>query len=155
MKLNAKAFLADLRTLVEDIEQGAIDAVGKAVAEATKYAQTTTLFQDRTTDLRTKIYPYHSRYEGSVTASASYALYVNAGTRPHTIQASGNRGGDGRRLYFVYQGVQWNVPLPRALRHPGTKPRPFMDEAKEWGELALQQSADRNMQDAISKFNAK
>lgn len=55
---------------------------------------------------------------GQVFNDASYATAVHDGTRPHTITAR-----RGRTLRFVAGG---RVVYARQVRHPGTRPQPWL-----------------------------
>jgi len=71
-----------------------------------------------------------SRFEplrGIVEAMAKYAIYVHEGTRPHDIFPVNKRG-----LANVRKGQFFG----RHVKHPGTRPNPFMrksvEEAMQW-----------------------
>ena len=59
--------------------------------------------------------------EGSVTASARYALYVHQGTSPHIIRPK-----NAQALRFEIGG---RTIYTKLVRHPGTKARPFLRNA--------------------------
>lgn len=59
---------------------------------------------------------------GSVTFPVSYAKYVHEGTRAHIIRASRKKA-----LRFVGRGGA--VVIRRQVRHPGTRARPFLEQA--------------------------
>ena len=61
--------------------------------------------------------------EASVSANASYARFVEEGTRPHEIRPI-----NGRLLVFQVRGKTVFTPL---VHHPGTKPNPFMHRAAD------------------------
>lgn len=61
--------------------------------------------------------------EASVQALAPYAMYVVKGTAPHEI-----RPVNASVLAFMVGGRMVFTPL---VRHPGTKPNPFMQRAVE------------------------
>ena len=61
--------------------------------------------------------------EASIQALAPYAIYVEKGTRPHEI-----RPVNASVLAFEASGRIVFTPL---VRHPGTKPNPFMQRAVE------------------------
>jgi hypothetical protein len=61
--------------------------------------------------------------EASIQALAPYAMYVVKGTRPHEI-----RPVNASVLAFEIGGRIVFTPL---VRHPGTKPNPFMQRAVE------------------------
>lgn len=55
---------------------------------------------------------------GTITASPRYTHFVERGTRPHVIKARKKRA-----LKFHGRG---GIVIVRSVKHPGTKPRPFM-----------------------------
>lgn len=57
----------------------------------------------------------------AVTADAAYALAVHEGTRPHDIVPKTKR-------VLAWQGPAGPV-FSRRVHHPGTKPKPFLDDA--------------------------
>jgi HK97 gp10 family phage protein len=61
--------------------------------------------------------------QASISALASYAVYVEKGTAPHEI-----RPVNASVLAFEAGG---NTVFTRLVRHPGTKPNPFMQRAVE------------------------
>jgi hypothetical protein len=61
--------------------------------------------------------------EASIQALAPYAVYVEKGTRPHEI-----RPVNASVLAFEVAGRMVFTPI---VRHPGTKPNPFMQRAVE------------------------
>lgn len=61
--------------------------------------------------------------EGSVRAKARHAHLVHDGTKPHWI-----RSREGRVMVFRAAG---RTVIARAVRHPGAKAQPFLDEALE------------------------
>lgn len=61
------------------------------------------------------------RPEVSVVAHTDYAKYVHDGTRPHTI-----RPRQAQALRFLVGG---RVVYAKVVNHPGTRARPFLDQA--------------------------
>lgn len=61
--------------------------------------------------------------EGQVTAAAPYALYVEEGTRAHVIRPRHRRA----LKWPVEGGFRW----AKRVKHPGTRPQPFMGPAIE------------------------
>ena len=77
----------------------------------------------RTGKLAGSIVKEVSEGEASISALASYAVYVEKGTAPHEI-----RPVNASVLAFEAGG---GVVFTRLVRHPGTKPTPFMQRAVE------------------------
>lgn len=63
------------------------------------------------------------RVETGVTAKANYAGFVHDGTRPHVIRA--RPGG-----VLAFPGAGGTV-YAASVRHPGTRPRPFLKNAAD------------------------
>ena len=75
--------------------------------------------------------------EAKIQALAPYAKFVVEGTRPHEIHPAGAN-------VLVFKAKSGDLVFTRLVRHPGTKPNPFMqravDKAREqiddiWSEL--------------------
>ena len=77
----------------------------------------------KTGKLASSIVKQVSRDEASVEALAPYAAFVVKGTAPHEI-----RPVNASVLAFEAGGRMVFTPL---VRHPGTKPNPFMEKAAE------------------------
>jgi Bacteriophage HK97-gp10, putative tail-component len=139
-------FREALRTLHAGIVNNAHQALKAAVHAAHEAAARTTLFRDVTGNLRGTITEEMTGpLEGKVRAGAKYARFVNDGTPPHTI--AGKRGGT---LHFVVQG---HDVFRKVVHHPGTKPRPFMGEAADAGEQALEYGTEYFTDRAVAHFN--
>ncbi len=102
-------------------------ALERTAQLATTYAKTSALYKSHTYGLRSSI--NFGTQMGSTSAhavmraSAPYAAFVENGTRPHTIEARRKS-----TLRFVQNGA---IRFARAVRHPGTKARPFMAQAQD------------------------
>jgi HK97 gp10 family phage protein len=77
----------------------------------------------RTGVLKGSIIKLLREFEGYVGSAAPYAVYVEYGTRPHTILPV-----NARVLAFEVAGRTVFSPI---VRHPGTRPQPFMRETAE------------------------
>ena len=75
--------------------------------------------------------------EAKIQALAPYAKFVVEGTRPHKIHPAGAN-------VLVFKAKSGSLVFTRLVRHPGTKPNPFLqravDKAREqiddiWAEL--------------------
>ncbi len=103
---------------------------------------------------------------GLVTYAASHAPHVYFGTRPHPIDPvkgkflsfppSGSRPvfrGGQRKGLFEFGGRSVVVPLvfARHVEHPGTKPDPWLDRARDRIEPLVPQFLERNLQEEFAK----
>lgn len=101
-------------------------------------ARRTTLFRDRSGALRRSI--LRGPVEGSVAGGdlrlevragggrMAYAAAIHDGSRPHDIRPHDIRPSRRRALRFVRGS---DFVFARVVRHPGTAPRPFLDQALE------------------------
>lgn len=122
---NVGATSRALRGLSEAIATAAISTVKDTVAAIEQHAQHTRLFNDgpdKTT--RDSIRGEAHGLIGFVQAGGS-AGFLEWGTRPHRIVAKG------KALRFTVAG---ETIYRKWVQHPGTKPRPFMQEAARHGE---------------------
>lgn len=121
--------MASLKARVE-LQRSHVLAVGISLA-APHVAETTRLALNRTrttapkktgrmaNSLKMTMRARRTYVAGRVTASPRYTHYVERGTRPHVIRASKKKA-----LRFVGKGGA--TVIVRQVRHPGTRPRPFM-----------------------------
>ena len=77
----------------------------------------------KTEKLRQSIRQRSRGLEGEVTIGAPYAVFVATGTQPHII-----RPARAQALRFEVAG---EVVFSTLVRHPGTKPNPFVRRAAE------------------------
>ena len=93
MKVDARAFIADLRKLESELHRAAHDAVEAATKAGEEHAKATTLFNDRTGNLRRSIkgvMKFSVAGElraGGRAEGATYAQFVENG-RPFMYEAS-------------------------------------------------------------------
>jgi hypothetical protein len=69
--------------------------------------------------------------EASIAALATYAVYVEKGTAPHEI-----RPVNASALRFETMGG--DVVFSKLVRHPGTRPNPFLERAAEEARAQLE-----------------
>jgi HK97 gp10 family phage protein len=84
-----------------------------------------------------------------IKAAASYASYVENGTRPHEIPV-------GRKGFLAWENPQaqgdWIFAL-HTVHHPGTKPHPFMGPAYHATERELERQMTMTVERAADDFN--
>jgi hypothetical protein len=142
-----------------------------AAAEAVRFAKTTAPFRDRTGQLRASIHVETSSYSARSAESAFvspqfYAGYVEYGTRAHEIWPKEGHGvvgplrrSQGRRerddigthrvalRWFVggdgSPGNEGQAVFARMVHHPGSKPYPFMQPARDHAESWLLTELER------------
>lgn len=126
---------ATIRSL-EQTERAVIAAAGHAleagVEASTRAAKGTVLWRDKSGETRGSVRGEAQATRGFVRAGGA-AKFLENGTRAHEIH--------GRPfLRFVVNG---QVLFRRMVNHPGTRPRPFMFEARNIGETAAHFAAER------------
>lgn len=96
---------------------------------AYRNARDTTLFRDRTGELRGSIDIIDKgAYWKRVVAPAKHAGFIEGGTKAHVIRPK-----HAKLLRFYVGG---NVVFAHKVNHPGTAKRPFMENAKLAGSQA-------------------
>jgi hypothetical protein len=78
-------------------------------------------------------------------APKPYAIFVEQGTKPHTITAK-----SGKALRWT--GPDGAVHLAKSVHHPGTKPHPFMGPAYLKAERALPAVLETEIEAVIERF---
>lgn len=119
--------------------KGVESALKRTTQAAETYAKLSRLYKSHTYGLRSSIKgqmlgPHRSQ----VGAHAKYAPFVEYGTKPHEIRPKriskvSSRGvrGSPQWLRFEQNGT---IVFTKLVKHPGTKPRPFMQEARDRAE---------------------
>lgn len=132
---------------LQEIEQQMQDAARSSLREAAEAAMAsirgTTQFQDRTGNLRrtTRLIEKNDRTV-ELRTGVPYARWVEFGTSAHVITPKTPNGS----LRFFVKG---QTVFANKVNHPGTKPRPFMEDAAIAGENALQGSVDRRVDEIL------
>jgi hypothetical protein len=115
--------MASFNKVIEQIGEDILDRKAKAVmGEAQNLAATR--LKVKTGKYRGSFKIVKSRLKREVVNTAPHALYVEKGTRPHTIKAKEKslRFNVGNRTVYAKQ-----------VRHPGTKPRNILKDALRSG----------------------
>lgn len=134
-RIDGAAAGAALRKTNESFTDVVRRALDQASSLATQFARTTPKFKDRTGSLRNSISRVQKgaggwRYDVKAGGrGAQHALFVEAGTRAHVIEA--------RRRQFLRFEVAGTIHFRRWVNHPGTKGTHFMFAARNEGEEAL------------------
>lgn len=134
IRIHAQNTIADCAKTSSNFETGVIQVLSDAAKFAKANAQSSQKFNDRTGKLRGSIKTGGGGFKTRIESRTSYSLFVEAGTRPHTISA---RSG---MLSFVIAGRRI---FARSVKHHGTAPRPFMGDAAEITEYMLPQWMER------------
>lgn len=158
ISIDASELLRNLKTIERRILDSARIGMDTVVKVAYRSIKESTLFKDRTQELRgtTDIVDLGA-FKKRLIMRAPWAKYVNDGTRPHPIwpkaaksfvgpvRAGQSRGGKGSHLLrFVIGG---RVVFARMVNHPGTEPRPVLENAAAAGgqamKIILEEGAER------------
>jgi hypothetical protein len=136
-----------LEKLGTAIYQAAVSAVAVGVKAAEDSEKRTRLFNDKSGGGVTRA---GEGTRGSIKGSAvgllgfvsagGAARFLESGTAPHLIVAHG------KALRFESAG---QVLYRKFVRHPGTRPRPFVSEAREVGAAAMLRGAEEYVSHAI------
>jgi hypothetical protein len=141
LEVDGRAAIQSLHALRAAIDAAVIETERAVLDATTEHARRTTLFNDRTTVTRSSIRSVVTSFgEGFVEAGGA-ARYLEHGTRPHEIWAR-----NALALRFEISGT---IFFRRMVRHPGTAPRPFMQEARDFGETVAAYGADFYLERAI------
>lgn len=144
IRVDGVAFLSQLRDLGAGLQNNVSQAVRVATDAVYADAKGTTLFRDRTGELRGSIKESVDGHTGKVSRGRkAYMSFVANGTRPHLIAGNPFLSFEwkGQRVFFRY------------VNHPGTAPRPFMQHAQDVGERIFRSVVDRFVDSAIRRFN--
>ncbi len=149
--MNVSVSHGNLLTQLRDLGAGIHNNVAQAIRVATDAAYAdakgTTLFKDRTGDLRGSIGESIDGLTGKVfRGRKKYYGFVANGTMPHVIE-----GRNGGSLEFMWNG---QMSFFRRVHHPGTAPRPFMQHAYDVGQRTLDAVGDRFVSSAVRRFNS-
>jgi len=130
-----------------DLEVACSVAIGEALEAAENAARNAikATTKRRTGALEDKLQGVMlSTTSGKFFALAEHARYIDEGTPPHIIAAKG-----GRWLRFEQAGT---VMFRRVVRHPGTKPRPFVASAQASGQMALRNTLNQIVNQMVRRF---
>lgn len=130
-----------LKELSGAIRQAASAALQQAGEIARAKAQSTIMFRDRTGVTRKSVGFYKAGFHHGLLIARGAALFLNDGTKPHVILPKG-----AGMLRFQVNG-RW--VSTRKVNHPGTRARPFMLNARNFGSTALQALLISRVRDAI------
>lgn len=74
--------------------------------------------------------------QASISPLASYAIYVERGTAPHLIRPV-------NASVLAFEGSSGEMVFTRLVRHPGTRPNPFMKRAADATEGKVLETFDQ------------
>ena len=140
--VESEAAREGLRLLQAGIHQAATLALRGAVKAAEDSAKGTTLWKDKSGATRASVRG-EVVGETGIVSTAGAAKFLENGTAAHQIVAR-----NARMLHFFVNGQEF---FRRMVQHPGTKERPFMRQARERGEIALEYGAEYYVNYAIAR----
>lgn len=139
--VEARGTLEGLELLHAGIVQASALAMRSAIEATEKSAKATTLWKDQSGETRGAIRgEVVGPYGGTVTAGGA-SRFLEAGTQPHIIRGN-------PILRFVVAG---QVLYRHMVRHPGTEPRPFLEEARRVGEQTLAYGMEYFVNEAVKR----
>ncbi len=142
VRIEASDALRNLKSIERRILDVARIGVATAVRVAYRNVRESTLFKDRTGQLRGTVDIIDTgAYSKRLIAPASYALYVNGGTKPHVILP--------KNFPFLRFVIAGRVIFARKVNHPGTSPRPFMEHAADAGGQAMKIAFEDGVEQAV------
>lgn len=139
--MRVDAFTAWIEQAQRAYEQAALKALARTAELAAAYAKQSTLYRSHTYGLRNSItWRVFGGFGGvptaggglsaQVKASAPYAKFVEDGTQAHWIFPRRKKW-----LRFEQNGA---IRFSKGVYHPGTAPRPFMQQARDRAEPLLE-----------------
>jgi hypothetical protein len=153
---------ADWNDALQVLSDGVRDGVRLAVKEGAEEARRLHRYKDRTGELtrRTEgrvIVSAPGGAVGEITAKKPYASFVEDGTKAHDIWPKAARGfvgpmrrgqsrgrrGPGNVRRFLRWVNESGVHFARMVRHPGSKPHPFMSFAYFKAERVILREVER------------
>ena len=141
-RVEASDCLRNLKSIERRILDVVRIGIGTAVKVAYRNVRESTLFKDRTGELRGTLDIIDTgAWSKRLIAPAKYAKYVNDGTKPHVILPK-----NGGFLRFVIAG---RVIFAKKVNHPGTAKRPFMENAADAGGQAMKIAFENGVEQAV------
>jgi len=128
--IDASEFLRNLATIERRVLDSARLGMAQVAKVAYRNAKETTLFKDRTGELRgTMDIVDRGAYSKRLIFRAKHAKFVNDGTKKHVILPK-----NAPFLRFVIGG---RVIFAKKVNHPGTAKRPVLENAAAAGSQAM------------------
>jgi hypothetical protein len=147
VKIEARATVQDLKRVEGDILAAARQILGQLAALALAHAKATDTFKDRSGKLRSSIQRGQkstwAHFVSAGSGGAKYALWIEAGSKPHPIVA--------RRANFLRYEQGGVVKFRKRVFHPGTKPARFMQSARNASEALAEQYLESGINAAIRR----
>lgn len=140
--IDSSAFRKWLSAAGSKLRAETTTALKQSAQAAALFARVSRLYRSHTYGLQKSITgrlvgPDHAQ----TSATAKYATFVENGTRDHDIRKNKAAG---KPLAFMWKG---QLMFRQWVHHPGTKPRPFMQEARDKAEPLF----DRLCREAVDK----
>ena len=130
-----------LKELGGAIRMAASIAIQQAGEIARAKAQSTVQYKDRTGKTRASVVFLKQGFHHGLLRSGGASHFLEEGTKPHVIRPKGSG-----MLHFQIAGVWIST---RHVNHPGTRARPFVRAARDFGEVALRALMMSRLRDAI------
>lgn len=129
-QFDASDCLRDLKTIERRVLDVARVGLGTVVKVAYRSILESTLFKDRTGELRgTTDIVDTGAFKKRLIMRAPHALFINEGTKPHVILP--------KNVPFLRFVVGGRVVFAKKVNHPGTAKRPVLENAAAVGGQAM------------------
>jgi hypothetical protein len=142
LSVDVSGFLRGIEGGAQHIANAAMSALLKATWYTEEQAKGTHLFKDRSGRTRQSIKAKVNGWKSGFVKAGGAALFIENGTKAHVIRGN-------PYLRFTVNG---QTLFRRMVHHPGTAPRPFMQEAADRGAVVFRLAAEHYVGEAIRRM---
>jgi hypothetical protein len=151
IEVDGRQAITSLRALNGAFMHSVAETTRVTLEEVERHAKATTLFNDKSgagvtragEGTRSSIKAHVEGTTRGFVEAGGAAQFLENGTQPHEIWAHG-----GGMLRFEVAGT---VFFRRMVHHPGTAPRPFMQQARDHGQQVADFAAEIFLEEAIRR----
>jgi hypothetical protein len=143
LAVDDKAALNSLRTLRNAFQHAVLETTRVVLDETTKHAKETRLWNDKSGATRASIKGHATSMTSGFIEAGGMSRFLEFGTPPHDIVAK-----NASALRFTVNGTTF---FRRMVHHPGTSERPFMQQARDFGQHVADYAAEHYVQQAIQR----
>jgi hypothetical protein len=141
IRLDSTALRSWLQSRAQYVKQAVSIAVQQAGERAAENARLTPLFKDGKRAATRGTIKFRMAGSSGKLIARGASHFLEWGTKAHVISPK-----KGKMLRFAVAG---NMVFARKVQHPGTRPRPFMRDAREVGARALYEFTVSRIKDAL------
>lgn len=143
IEVDGERAINSLRSLRNAFQHSVQETTRVTLEEVERHAKATTLFRDKTKTTRGSIHAVVEGMTRGFVEAGGAAQFLENGTQAHEIWAHA-----GGMLRFEIAGT---VFFRRMVHHPGTVPRPFMQQARDHGQQVADFAAEFYLDEAIRR----